>query len=991
MSESLGDVVVKLRTDFGDTQAKFDELLQKFRDTSARSAEGKAALEQLASAITSLLTPIGELKSAQAEASLSASAFVDSLDKGIAEKFGADTMAEAANAATEMGQAQKDALDALGPELDALETLSADTNEYHKAASQAAEETGNLGRKLNETKEGANQLSGEAEKLSEQLLKMAGFALTAESIKRFGEESLEAYGKIQMATVSLTALTGSADAAAKEIEDLEKLANTDALGFLQILETAKRFDYTRLSVQQVEQAMRVAADSAAATGRSIETVAQRLDMISESGMVSRRMLQSLGINMQDLAIAMGHANAPMEDVSKAFKNLDENARLEVLETAIERIRHLEGTAERAAETIPGQFTRMKNLIEAQMIGFGKDIEGIVGFISSAMKGTLTSFDMLILGVKTTWTLVKDTGEAVMKTLIAVANVSNDVLVDHDVKMAKFDLKKYFEAMEVQSYSTHQKLISDTQETLDRIAKMGEDAAKGTPFAPGAAPKWDTSNAKQREKEQEKERNAEIAAWEKHQIALTNLLKLGLEERQKLDQISAADALAQEAGLARAELQIKQNAIREKIAALPNDPDTPAKKKVLQGELIAAQDAYEAEIVKLRTRGVEAAKKLMEEQQRVAHAMYAYEMTEAKRALSEQSKDWKSYLEEIKKGMEDSEKSAEISANGRVALSRIAYAQEKLMLDEEVSQHKLTADRRLAILSSMLEEQKRLELAAAYVQYDNPDATLSEHEKAYARIQEIRAKYSEQQAKLLEEDVKANRKSTEEISKLWDQVGGTFATVFSDLAFGGKKVSEEITKAFENLAKSIIKELVQGALMQAMNGILGMSSKTTGIFGALVNLIRGTQAVQTTADVAAAAEGAAVRVAAVEGWAGVAAAAAMAAYAAIPFAGLELGAAAAASEIGAIQPFVAMASAAQGFDVPKETLTMLHPQEMVLPADLATGLRGIIRQGRSASTAGGSSDIHNHFEGSSFNGVTENLVNDVMTKAVRSARLSGWKG
>jgi hypothetical protein len=49
----------------------------------------------------------------------------------------------------------------------------------------------------------------------------------------------------------------------------------------------------------------------------------------------------------------------------------------------------------------------------------------------------------------------------------------------------------------------------------------------------------------------------------------------------------------------------------------------------------------------------------------------------------------------------------------------------------------------------------------------------------------------------------------------------------------------------------------------------------------------------------------------------------------------------------------LASAANGWDVPKGTLTMLHPREMVLPAHLAENVRNMTGKG------GGETHIHIH--------------------------------
>jgi hypothetical protein len=117
---------------------------------------------------------------------------------------------------------------------------------------------------------------------------------------------------------------------------------------------------------------------------------------------------------------------------------------------------------------------------------------------------------------------------------------------------------------------------------------------------------------------------------------------------------------------------------------------------------------------------------------------------------------------------------------------------------------------------------------------------------------------------------------------------------------------------------------------------------------------------------------------------VAAAAAFSAYIGIPIVGPGLAAAAAAGAEAAEAPFIAQASAAGGFDVGESNvMTMLHPREMVLPADIAGGLRNMIAGGQMAGAgAGGGGIVMNS---PIFNGVSQNMVDDLMNRMVKALR------
>ena len=129
------------------------------------------------------------------------------------------------------------------------------------------------------------------------------------------------------------------------------------------------------------------------------------------------------------------------------------------------------------------------------------------------------------------------------------------------------------------------------------------------------------------------------------------------------------------------------------------------------------------------------------------------------------------------------------------------------------------------------------------------------------------------------------------------------------------------------------------------------------------------------------------------WEAVFDAATMAAYAGIPFAGPGI---AAAQIAGAAPVFAGLgitaAFAKEGFDVGnKEVLTMLHPREMVLPEDLAQGVRNATAQGGAAFPGSTASGLYNDFRGATFGaGLTQGAVDTMMNSAFSRLRLAGMK-
>lgn len=153
---------------------------------------------------------------------------------------------------------------------------------------------------------------------------------------------------------------------------------------------------------------------------------------------------------------------------------------------------------------------------------------------------------------------------------------------------------------------------------------------------------------------------------------------------------------------------------------------------------------------------------------------------------------------------------------------------------------------------------------------------------------------------------------------------------------------------------------------------------------------------TAAMVAQHAAIATANVAAVLSYSAVAEAAAIAAYAGIPFVGLALGLAAAAAEMAAILPLAGLAAAAEGGTVMSDGAAIIHKGETIVTASGTGTLEKMLQKRLGEMEKAGQGGVeriptadlagnHWHFESAIFNGVTKNLVKDVMTQAVKGIR------
>ena len=195
-----------------------------------------------------------------------------------------------------------------------------------------------------------------------------------------------------------------------------------------------------------------------------------------------------------------------------------------------------------------------------------------------------------------------------------------------------------------------------------------------------------------------------------------------------------------------------------------------------------------------------------------------------------------------------------------------------------------------------------------------------------------------------------------------------------------------TKTLGAAAKDVAKGMATDILNTVIGGALKMlSAHITGLIADWVGL--GAVEKTTAATTAAAVEATASMsdLLQVAGNAAVAASAAAASYAAIPFIGpaaaVAAGEAMYAAVMGAFGP---LAVFDQGGLSKDHVLSMIEPEEMVLPPDISAGMRGLIKQG--GAVAGNASGAP-MFAHCTFTGVTEQLVNDVFSRGVRQLRLS----
>lgn len=228
---------------------------------------------------------------------------------------------------------------------------------------------------------------------------------------------------------------------------------------------------------------------------------------------------------------------------------------------------------------------------------------------------------------------------------------------------------------------------------------------------------------------------------------------------------------------------------------------------------------------------------------------------------------------------------------------------------------IEAKRRIAEQEYQIDREKLVR------QRDLDNTTLADREKLNNQIQLLDAKFATQQ-------VQSQRDMAMAVKRVWDGILGGISSAISQSIRGIIQGTTTLKEAMNNLAQSIILTFVDMGIQLLMNWIatqiaMMILGKTTASGTALTSVM---------ADAARAG------------------AAAYASTAAIPIIGPALApAAATVAYAGTAAYAAAIPFAAQGYDVPQDTLAYIHKKEMVLPEQLSEGIRDMVSGGR---TGGG---------------------------------------
>jgi hypothetical protein len=257
------------------------------------------------------------------------------------------------------------------------------------------------------------------------------------------------------------------------------------------------------------------------------------------------------------------------------------------------------------------------------------------------------------------------------------------------------------------------------------------------------------------------------------------------------------------------------------------------------------------------------------------------------------------------------KAADEAGKAQMEQSVASLEAEKSALQDRLKNHEISYTDELDSLRRITQ----LELAARREYYDNEIKLAAAAGKDTTALLAEEVKATQSAALQMQ---KATQQATDSINRSWQSVangmGNLFASNITRVITGTQTMAQAMRNIFASMVESIVSSLVKIAAQMIINAAIG---KATGADQAKSNIL---------ANAAQAASGA------------------MASAAQIPLIGWLLAPIEGAAIYAAALAFGNnISSAAGGFDIPAglNPMTQLHENEMVLPAHLAEGFRGII--------------------------------------------------
>lgn len=454
--DALGDLILMVGGDLSPLQDALDAV------PSVAQTAGDAINSALTGSLDAATASLANLNSA-----------LDGLGSGSAAAL--SILDDQMNLFAEDANKTADALAQIPPQLEMfssgeLQNAASGFSGIEQNASAAATATHEAGAAAEETGGSFGELS---EHLIQTLEKLGVMITVWEALKT----SMEAVGKEQAFSVSMEALTGSAQTAEETMKELEATATRLPVAFDSLLDATQRMQAFGIATEEIPHLLTAAADAAAASGQSFDAVANALERVQVTGQVMARSLMQMGVTWKQVADQMG---VSIEEAQAAFKKGAQSAAedVEILTRTIEA--NYGGMSERLADTIGGQFQILKNQLIELAGAFGAILAPIASGLMQIVGGIAQTLIDFFNGLRETFGTLTPAASNLADALGVLAIGIGAIMVAASAALGPWGLlvAALGAAAEVMSaLSDHAQAAADKEEKLAEARRMQTEDIK----------------------------------------------------------------------------------------------------------------------------------------------------------------------------------------------------------------------------------------------------------------------------------------------------------------------------------------------------------------------------------------------------------------------------------------------------------------------------------------------------------------------------------
>jgi hypothetical protein len=290
----------------------------------------------------------------------------------------------------------------------------------------------------------------------------------------------------------------------------------------------------------------------------------------------------------------------------------------------------------------------------------------------------------------------------------------------------------------------------------------------------------------------------------------------------------------------------------------------------------------------------------------------------------------------------------VAAENEQQEAQRTYEYKRTLIDGEYNAHEISAGKRLQLLRKALDEEYKAEYDALVkkleLQANDPNVSREEFQRTMGAIHKL-----DQQYKL--ESLKLSQTYANQNARIWQTMGQQMSQSMRTAIGGWIQGTQTFAQAWNRTILGMASTFVESFANRILSSFTQMIARKLAIHVA-------TNQAEVASDAAAAEESTAISLGAslkqITHDAGVSAAHAFkAVMEALPFPANVIVAPVAAA--GAFAAVMAFGSAAGGTEVDRDQLMMVHEKELILPANISQGLKGMISgwNGNSAAPQRGS--------------------------------------